>query len=90
MSSSQIYVAVVIVVLAVLAVLLFVMRGRGGRISPLAAVAFAFITAGIVFGENRAVGYGLMGTGVILAVIDIRKSRNPRGTRPGSAGRGRP
>jgi hypothetical protein len=59
----------VIVVLAVIAVLLFVMRGRGGRISPLAGVALAFITAGIVFGENRPVGYGLMGTGVILAVV---------------------
>jgi hypothetical protein len=59
----------VIVVLAVIAVLLFVMRGRSGRISPLADVARAFITAGVVFGENRPVGYGLMGTGAILAVV---------------------
>jgi hypothetical protein len=41
------------------------------RITPLAGMAFAFILAGILFGEDRLVGYGLMGIGVVLAVADI-------------------
>jgi hypothetical protein len=36
-----------------------------------------FVLAGILFGENRLVGYALLGIGVILAVIDIvRKSKS--------------
>jgi hypothetical protein len=42
-------------------------------------VAFAFILAGILFSANRLVGYGLMGVGVVLAVIDIiRMARNKK------------
>ena len=33
--------------------------------------AFAFVLAGIIFGEERIVGYGLMGVGVVLAIVDI-------------------
>jgi hypothetical protein len=29
------------------------------------------IVAGILFGENRYLGYGVMAAGVIIAVIDI-------------------
>ena len=43
----------------------------------MASVAFAFVLAGILFGENGLVGYGLMTAGTILAVADIvnRSSR---------------
>ncbi|MFH1522045.1 MAG: hypothetical protein ABIF18_03730 [archaeon] len=40
------------------------------RFSPLAGIAFAFVVAGIAFGENRLVGYSLMGIGIILAIIN--------------------
>ena len=73
MDVSQIYLIISIVVLAVIALLLFV-AGRNkpkGGISKLAALAFACIIAGIIFGENQLVGYSLIGVGVILAVIDI-------------------
>jgi hypothetical protein len=44
---------------------------RQNRLTPLAGLAFTFIIAGILFGENRILGYGLMGVGVLMAVIDI-------------------
>jgi len=41
------------------------------KLSKLAGLSFAFIIAGIIFGDDRLVGYGLIGVGVILAIIDI-------------------
>ncbi len=78
MNVSQIFILIAIAVLAVIALMVFVIgkKGTGQRLTPLASYAFAFILAGILFGENRLIGYGLMGIGVILAVIDIvNKSR---------------
>lgn len=73
MTTSLAFVAISIAVLAVIAILVFFIRGKKAenRITPLASVAFAFVLAGILFGEDRLVGYGLMGIGVILAVADI-------------------
>ena len=73
MTTSLAFVAISITVLAVVAILVFFMRGKKAenRITPLASVAFAFVLAGILFGEDRLLGYGLMGIGVIFAVADI-------------------
>lgn len=72
MDVSQIYIIITIVVLAIIAVLIFVMKKnkKEKRITPLAGIAFAFVVAGIVFGDNKLICYGLIGTGIILAVID--------------------
>ncbi len=73
MNLSTLYIVISIVVLAVVAVLVFFVRGQKNvnRLTPLAGLSFACIIAGIVFGENLLLGYGLMGIGIILAVIDI-------------------
>ena len=72
MISSQIYILVGIIALAGIMVILVLTTKKIKRpLSPLAGLAFAFIIAGLVFGESRLIGYGLMGIGVILAVIDI-------------------
>lgn len=73
MNISQIYILVSIVVLAVIAILIFVVgkKEKGKRLTPLASFAFAFVLAGILFGDNQLIGYGLMGVGVILAIVDI-------------------
>jgi O-antigen ligase len=73
MTTSAAYVAISIAVLAIIAVLVFRARKgeRENRLTPLASLAFGFVLAGIIFGENRLVGYSLMGIGVILAVVDI-------------------
>ena len=46
---------------------------KENRLTPMAGLAFGFVLAGILFGDDRLIGYGLMGVGVILAVIDIVK-----------------
>ncbi len=77
--TSQVYIAVSIIILAVIAALVFFVAKKREKASltPLAGVAFGFILAGIFFGDDRMIGYGLMGIGVILAVADIvRKLRN--------------
>lgn len=73
MDASQVYIIISIVVLAVIALLLFITgRNKPKRgLSRLAALAFSFIIAGIIFGEDRLVGYSLLGIGVLLAVTDI-------------------
>jgi len=79
MTTSQIYIAISIAALAIVAALVFTLgrRRNENRLTPLVGLAFGFILAGILFGSERLIGYGLMGIGVILAVIDIfNRSRN--------------
>lgn len=73
MNVSQIWIAVSIIVLAVIAFLLFFVNKnrKEKRLTPLASLAFAFVLAGMFFGDNRLIGYGLMGIGILLAVVDI-------------------
>ena len=67
------YILISIIVLAVIVLSLFVvLRARStARLTPLAGLAFAFVLAGILFGENQLLGYSLLGVGVVLAAIDI-------------------
>ena len=78
MNISQMYVAVAIVVLLVIALLVFftTKNGRENKLTLLAGLAFGFILAGILLSEDRLIGYGLMGIGVLLAVVDIFRNRN--------------
>ena len=78
MNTSQIYILISIVVLLIIAVLVFFVakNQKEKKLTPLAGLAFGFVLAGIIFGEDRLIGYSLMGIGVILSVIDmIRKLR---------------
>ena len=77
MNLSQIYIAVTIVGFAVIAVLvLFGNRVQTqNRLTPLASLAFLFTLAGLFFGENPFVGFGLIGIGVIRTVIDMFRKR---------------
>ena len=73
MSTSLPYILLSIVVLLLVAMLVFLIgKNRSqNRLTPLAGLAFGFIIAGVLFGENRLLGYGLMGIGLVVAVIDI-------------------
>jgi ABC-type Fe3+-siderophore transport system permease subunit len=87
MNASQIYTLIAIVTLAVVALVLYRLGWRKEQkgLTPIAGLAFGFILAGIVFSEERFISYGLMGLGVVLAVVDIitqtrrKKSDNSSG-----------
>jgi len=72
-NTSQIYIVISVAALAIIATLLYIVnKNKQSKIlTPLAGLAFGFVLAGIVFGDDRLVGYSLMGVGVILAIIDI-------------------
>ncbi len=73
MNASHIYIAVSIAVLFIIVLLVFVRcrNKKVKRLTPLTVLACVFVLAGILFGHDRLIGYGLMGVGVILAVINI-------------------
>lgn len=73
MTIPQTYILIIVGVLAVVFVL---MRKKMQKpLSPLAGLAFAFVLAGVIFSDNRLVGYGLMAVGIAIAVIDIIKAK---------------
>jgi hypothetical protein len=67
------YIAFAIAILVIVALLVYftARNQKMARLSPLAGLAFGFILAGLIFGENRWFGYGLLGIGLVLAVIDM-------------------
>jgi uncharacterized membrane protein len=81
MDASQVYILISIIILALFAIVLnFASRKKPKEgVSKLAALAFAFILAGIIFGEDRLIGYSLLGVGVLLALVDIYCKLRQRG-----------
>jgi uncharacterized membrane protein len=76
MNIENIYIIVSIIALLIIAVLVLFTGKRRSSLTPLAGLAFSFTVAGIIFGGKRLIGYGLMGIGITLAIIDIiRRSR---------------
>lgn len=72
MDATQVYIAMSIAILAIIAIIaFFVHKEKKKALTTLTALSFAFVVAGIIFGGDRLIGYGLIGTGVILAIIDM-------------------
>jgi hypothetical protein len=67
------YIILFMVVLLILAIFNFgvTQNARKQNLTPLAGLAFGFILAGLFCGEERLIGYSLLGIGVVLAIIDI-------------------
>ena len=64
MNSSQVYIIVSITVLAIVAVLVFFVGKNSqekNRLTPIASLAYGFVLAGILFGDDRLIGYSLLG-----------------------------
>jgi uncharacterized membrane protein len=76
MESSTVFIVISILALALIVIILFTIQQqtRRNKLTPLAGLAFAFVLAGIIFSEEKIVGYGLIGVGVILSIIDIIKN----------------
>lgn len=78
MNASQIYILISIAILLIIAVIFvfFIKKGKKKKkLTPLAGLSFGFVLAGIIFGDNRIIGYSLIGIGIVLAVIDIFKNK---------------
>ncbi|MCX6746506.1 MAG: hypothetical protein NTU63_00015 [Candidatus Pacearchaeota archaeon] len=75
METSTIYVLISIIALLIIAVLLIFVRKEKKKkiLTPLSGISYAFVLAGILFGDGNLIGYSLIGVGVLLAVIDIFK-----------------
>lgn len=72
MDSSQIFTAVSIGVLVLIVVLRYIAgKGSKEKYTPLSILAFGCILAGILFGQDKFLGYALLGAGLVLAVMDI-------------------
>ena len=82
MDAPFVFVVVSVLVLLALVAILVLRRGSfGQRLSPLASLALAFVISGIVFGDNRVLGYGLFAVAVAISVVDIvlrRRGAAPR------------
>ncbi len=76
-----IWIAVSIVALVIIAIfVIYTYKGKKKKeLSKLAMLGMTLIILGIIFGDGRLIGYGFIGTGVLLAVIDIiQKSRKKK------------
>jgi len=73
MATANAYIVLSLLVLLVIAAMLVLGNRfkKVKRLSPLAALASAFIVAGIFFGNSRVLGYSLLAIGIVLAVSDI-------------------
>ncbi|MBN2095459.1 MAG: hypothetical protein JW727_05405 [Candidatus Aenigmarchaeota archaeon] len=73
---ASLYIVLALLSLLAIAFVALLLKGRKPKpLSTLASIAFAFVLAGIIFGDNRAVGYSLIGIGLALAFIDIFQSQ---------------
>jgi len=73
---EPLWIAISIVALVVIVVLLLVARGRQyQQPSNLALVGMCLVVLGIIFGDDRRIGYPLIGVGVLLSVIDTIRNR---------------
>jgi len=70
-TSGVFFVGSIVILAAIAAIWFFIARKKKQeKLSPLAGLAFAFIIAGMVFGDDRLIGYSLFGIGIIIAIID--------------------
>ena len=70
------WIAISIIALVVIVVLLLIARGKEYRKpSNLAILGLSLVVLGIIFGDDRLIGYSFIGVGVLLSVIDAIRNR---------------
>jgi len=73
---EHLWIALSIIALVVIVVVLLIARGRQyQQPSNLAIVGISLVVLGIIFGDTRAVGYSLIGVGVLLSVMEAVRNR---------------
>ncbi len=70
------WIAISISAMIVIVLLMLVARGKQySKPSNLAILGMALVVLGIIFGDNRVVGYSFMGVGVFLSIVDAFRHR---------------
>ena len=74
--AAGIYIMISLVVLLIILIfeIFTLKKKKRKKSSKLATFAMILVILGIIFGDNRLIGYGFIGVGVILSVIDIIKN----------------
>jgi len=77
---SQIYLLISVIILFVIVIFVFFINKNQPkkRITLLTSLSFIFIILGMFFGENRLLGYSLIGVGILFAVFDIVKKESKK------------
>ncbi len=75
---EPLWIAISIIALVVIVVLLLISRRKGKQLlnpSNLLILGMSFVVLGIIFGDERVIGYSFIGIGVLLSVIDAIRNR---------------
>jgi ABC-type Fe3+-siderophore transport system permease subunit len=73
---EHLWIAISIIALAVIVVLLLIARRRQyQQPSNLAIVGICLVVLGIIFGDDRVIGYSLIGVGILLSVMEAIRNR---------------
>jgi len=75
---EPVWIAISIAALVVIMVLLLISRRKGKQLlnpSNLLILGMSFVVLGIIFGDDRIIGYSFIGIGVLLSVIDAIRNR---------------
>ena len=75
---EPVWIAISIIALVVIMVLLIISRRKRNQIlnpSNLLILGMTCVVLGIIFGNDRLLGYSFMGVGVLLSVIDAIRNR---------------
>jgi hypothetical protein len=75
---EPVWIAISIIALVVIMVLLLISRRKGKQIlnpSNLLILGMSLVVLGIIFGDDRIIGYSFIGVGVLLSVIDAIRNR---------------
>jgi hypothetical protein len=75
---EPVWIAISIAALIVIMMLLLISRRRGNQLlnpSNLLILGMSCVVLGIIFGDERVLGYSFIGVGVLLSVIDAIRNR---------------
>jgi len=75
---EPVWIAISIIALVVIMVLLLISRRKEKQLlnpSNLLILGMSFVVLGIIFGDDRLIGYSFIGVGVLLSVIDAIRNR---------------
>jgi hypothetical protein len=75
---EPVWIAISIAALIVIMVLLLISRRKGNQLlnpSNLLILGMSLVVLGIIFGDERVIGYSFIGVGVLLSVIDAIRNR---------------